>query len=83
MSGHRSQLLPEHQILGLVAGGGCSPVALVVRYPRARGTERQQLNWLAFAVAAVALVVAVGCWARRALSVALVAPAPVLRRWRP
>ena len=44
-------------LAGLVAAAG----SLVVRYRRARGTERQQLRWLALAaaVAAVALLVAV------------------------
>jgi hypothetical protein len=44
-------------LAGLVVAAG----SLVVRYRRARGTERQQLRWLALAatVAAVALLVAV------------------------
>jgi hypothetical protein len=59
-------------LAGLVAAAG----SLVVRYRRARGTERQQLRWLALAaaVAAVALLVAVAAAVMGgSLSVVLVA----------
>jgi len=59
-------------LVGLVVAAG----SLVVRYRRAKGTERQQLRWLAVAaaVAAVALLVAVGTAAMGgSLNVVLVA----------
>ena len=56
-------------LAGLVAAAG----SLVVRYRRARGTERQQLRWLALAAAVALLVAVAAAVLGGALSVVLVA----------
>jgi signal transduction histidine kinase len=46
--------------LGVVFAGVASVIALVLRFRRARGEERQQLRWLAYVAAATAAVLLVG-----------------------
>jgi hypothetical protein len=51
----------------------CSAASIVVRFRRARGLERQQLKWLAYAVAVFAVVVALASWEWAGWAVAQVA----------
>jgi signal transduction histidine kinase len=46
--------------LGLAIAGAASVVALIVRFRRARGAERQQLRWLAYVAAGAAAVPLIG-----------------------
>jgi signal transduction histidine kinase len=46
--------------LGVIFAGVASVIALVLRFRRARGEERQQLRWLAYVAAATAAVPLVG-----------------------
>ena len=46
--------------LGVVVAGVASVIALVLRFRRARGEERQQLRWLAYVAAATAAVPLIG-----------------------
>jgi signal transduction histidine kinase len=46
--------------LGLVFAGVASVIALIVRFRRARGEERQQLRWLAYVAAGAAAIPLVG-----------------------
>jgi hypothetical protein len=40
----------------------CSAASVLVRFRRARGLERQQLKWLAYAVAVAAVAIALASW---------------------
>jgi signal transduction histidine kinase len=47
----------------IAAGIGCSVAALVVRFRRSRGTEHEQLKWLAYAgVMAILVITAMYAW---------------------
>jgi signal transduction histidine kinase len=46
--------------IGVIVAGIASMIALVLRYRRARGKERQQLRWLAYVAAATAAVPLIG-----------------------
>jgi hypothetical protein len=64
--------------LGLPVGAVAATASLMVRFRRARGVERQQLKWLAYAAGVLALAAAIqdswlGGWATAAVDVALLA----------
>lgn len=46
--------------IGVIVAGVASMIALVLRFRRARGEERQQLRWLAYVAAATAAVPLIG-----------------------
>ena len=69
------QALPK-LFLGLPAAAVAAAASLIVRFHRARGVERQQLKWLAYAAALLSVTVVVqdswlGGWAVAAGNVAL------------
>jgi hypothetical protein len=69
------QALPK-LFLGLPVAGVAAATSLIVRFRRARGVERQQLKWLAYAIGGVMIALVVqdswlGGWAVAAGNVAL------------
>jgi hypothetical protein len=73
----RQQLVLGAALLLLVGCGLACVAALLVRFRRARGVERQQLKWLLFASVVTAAVVVEGQLGSRLLLLPLVASVPV------
>jgi hypothetical protein len=55
-----SELAQTIGFLGLLPALAASILALVIRYRRSRGEERQQIRWLVYVVAVVAVAILVG-----------------------
>ena len=77
-AGARLELALPKLFVGLPVAAVAAAVSLIVRFRRARGVERQQLKWLAYAVGVFALASVVqdpwiGGWAAATVNLALFA----------